>query len=81
MGEYAQAAIWAEMNGRDPTDMSPEDWAAFYAEYDAPKPAKKPHPFKCKVCGRKLKSGRGLRDHTAEKHAKPAVSERREAGE
>lgn len=26
MGEYAEAAIRAAMNGRDPADMSPEDW-------------------------------------------------------
>lgn len=32
MGEYAEAALWAEMNGRDPGDMSPEDWSDFYDE-------------------------------------------------
>lgn len=32
MGEYAEAALWAEMNGRDPGDMSPEDWDDFYED-------------------------------------------------
>lgn len=29
MGEYADAAIWAEMNGIDPSDLTPEDWIEF----------------------------------------------------
>ena len=36
MGEYAEAAMWAEMHGLDPADMSPEDWSDFYD--DAPQP-------------------------------------------
>lgn len=36
MGEYAEAALWAEMNGLDPADMSPEDWMDYYDESKPP---------------------------------------------
>lgn len=32
MGEIAEAMIWAEMNGLDPNDMSPEDWETYYED-------------------------------------------------
>lgn len=64
MGIYAEAAIWAEMNGRDPSDMSAEDYMAFYGEYDdAPKTRRK---HQCQ-CGKKFRSNRGLTDHKRDK--------------
>lgn len=64
MGIYAEAAIWAEVNGRDPCDMSAEDYMEFYDQHDDENKPRKKHQCKC---GRKLKSRRGLEDHMREK--------------
>lgn len=64
MGIYAQAAIWAEMNGRDPSDMSAEDYMSFYGEHDDEPKTRRKHSCKC---GRKLRSRRSLEDHIRDK--------------
>jgi hypothetical protein len=69
MGEYAQAAIWAEMNGMEFSDMSGEDFANFYDEYDrealAPDFKAK---TRCPLCNKRLKSRLGVRSHLKDFH-------------
>lgn len=38
MGEIAEAMIWAAENGRDPDDMTPEDWVDYYDDTSPAKP-------------------------------------------
>lgn len=65
MGIYAEAAIWAEMNGRDPSDMSAEDYMDFYGQYDEmPRKTRRKHAC---GCGKKFRSNRGLSDHKRDK--------------
>ncbi|WP_269581873.1 hypothetical protein [Roseibium sp. Sym1] len=39
MGEIADAALWAEENGIDPCDMSPEDWIEYYEDTQPASPS------------------------------------------
>jgi hypothetical protein len=77
MGEYAQAAIWAEMNGMEFGDMSGEDWLTFYQEYDAevdkPKAVSK---SRCPICNKRLANKGGVINHVkdAHKNAKGAAA-------
>lgn len=66
MGEYAEACMWAEMNGYEDGDMPIEAWMAFYREYDARRPIRNsPGKPRCPICG-KMKSG--LRQHIEAVH-------------
>lgn len=76
MGEMAAADIWARTHGLDGlADMTLDDWARFYREYDdSPAPRarrgqpKTNHKAACPRCGKVVKAGRGIIDHMKDVH-------------
>ena len=69
MGEYAEMDIFARQRGKQMCDLTPKELGEFYREWDNPQP-RPPHPYKCGLCGRRLKSQKGLTAHMRDKHAK-----------
>lgn len=76
MGEYARAAIWAEQNGMEFADMSPEDWITFYDEDDEAEEASLARRARrtCPICGKRLRSRKGAEAHVAALHEPKAAS-------
>ena len=64
MGEYAEAALWAERNGLEFCDMGPEDWIEFYNEYDDG------DMVDCPICGNHFSSVDDVLVHCRDVHKK-----------
>lgn len=78
MGEGARAAIWAEQNGMDISDMGGEEWAAFFEqdgdETEEEERRRRRARRTCPICCKRMKTRYGAEMHVGSVHEPHAAT-------